>query len=122
VTVAYRILGQAVDFTKVVSQSTPILTRLFPAASEALGKPLSVKNCLEPYDCSKQKSAKTSIPILKIHLILNVPLQIRNQPLQPLPSVMVEPCGLQPTASGKPFFKLLTSNAHYRLLTVIAAF
>jgi hypothetical protein len=49
-------------------------------------------------------------------LILNIPLQleyaarrgfkIRNQPLQPLPSVMVEPCGLQPTASGKPFFKL----------------
>jgi hypothetical protein len=34
--------GQAVDFTKVVSQPIPILIRLFPATSEAIGKPLSI--------------------------------------------------------------------------------
>jgi hypothetical protein len=38
VTVAYRFLGQAIDFTKVVSQPTSVLIRLFPATSDPFAK------------------------------------------------------------------------------------
>jgi hypothetical protein len=38
VTVAHRVLGQAVDIPKVVLQCHPILIRLFPATSEQFAK------------------------------------------------------------------------------------
>jgi hypothetical protein len=38
VTVAYRILGQAVEISGLVFQSPPIFNRLFPATSEAFVK------------------------------------------------------------------------------------
>jgi hypothetical protein len=44
VTVAYRVLGQAVDFPEGVLQLAPFLVRFFPDTSEPFAKPPTVEN------------------------------------------------------------------------------
>ena len=43
VTVAYRFLGYPIHIAEVVFQTTATLIRLFPATSEAFGKPVSTR-------------------------------------------------------------------------------